>query len=408
MRRSFYSQLEGGGSGVVDVEAQVGDTLLEEEQDTGNPSWANLRAKILSFTRNRSKSPNGRSPGSRSPTARSPAALSPRSRSPTICRSPIARSPTSRSPILRSPTGPSPSRSPTNKSPPLRSPTQRYPPPLAFNKRGSYSRGSSRESWGSRDSPNSSQESAEPQGAIRNSGSKVKRCLKKAFSLNLEAGEGLEGTELESPGAGATGGRKVKLKIRSSPVEQVMELTQLEEEAGAAEAARRTRKWSYHGIASPTSPVETPKRHSFSTGSGDRAGIVVTNNDLASLLTAPNHLTPPGSAGLPEPEPLEPAPPPRARGRSQSIAVCSDAVQSEADGPQAPITIRRTDCDHVSVPMAPLESTVEEEEEPGWESSGANIDPSLLGSVIEQFLKTTRDEEDVGEVTSALTSLQVK
>lgn len=268
----------------------------------------------------------------------------------------------------------------------------------------------------------------------RNSASKVKRCLKKAFSLSLEGQEGLEnGADLGSPvgGTGVQGGRKVQLKIRSSPVEQVMEMTQMEEEESAAAASRRARKWSYHGTASPSSPVEAPKRHSFSTVS-DRAGIVVTNNDLVSLLGPTHRLTPPG---VPVPEDVPPAPPslpnPRARGRSQSIAVCWDnqpnlasGIKADGDGPQAPITIRRTDCDYIAAPLlsqSALEAPEEEEEADEddkdstelkrkllWDSSGSTIDASLLGSVIEQYLKTNKDDEEVGEVSSALTGLQVK
>lgn len=206
----------------------------------------------------------------------------------------------------------------------------------------------------------------------------------------------------------------------------------MEEEESAAAAARRTRKWSYHGTASPSSPVEAPKRHSFSTMS-DRAGIVVTNNDLVSLLGATHRLTPPG---VPVPEDVPPVPPiqpnPRARGRSQSIAVCWDnqqnqanGVKGEGDGPQAPVTIRRTDCDYIAAPLLSQTSALEapEEEEEAdeddkdsddlkkkllWDSSGSTIDASLLGSVIEQYLKTTKDDEDVDEVSSSLTGLQVK
>lgn len=278
-------------------------------------------------------------------------------------------------------------------------------------------------------------ELADPQQARRNSASKVKRCLKKAFSLNLEGEDGDEVEDPESPvGAAVTpGGRKVKLKLRSSPVEQVMEMTQLEEEESAVAAARRTRKWSYQGTGSPASPVEAPKRHSFSTVS-DRAGIVVSNNDLVSLLKPTHRLTPPG---LPVPEDAPPVPPvapnPRARGRSQSIAACWDNQQNatngnkpEGDGPQVPITIRRTDCDYVSAPLlAQTSSGLEapEEEDEGdenekdgddqeskllWDSSGSTIDAGLLGSVIEQFLKTTKEEDDVGDVTSSMTGLQVK
>ncbi|XP_042231381.1 cyclin-dependent kinase 12-like [Homarus americanus] len=446
MRRSSYSLLDQNPPPPsVDCEAQAGDALLTPEEETNMPSWTNLRAKILSFTRGRSKSPTLKSPGSRSPTCRSPTARSPAlrspankspaSRSPTTCRSPGSKSPTARSPCSRSPTIQSPNRSPTNKSPPLRSPTQRWAPPPSLNKRGSFSRGSSRESRGSLVSPTGVVEFIEGQPIRRNSGSKVKRCLKKAFSLNL--GEGVEdGGELESPVGGVVGvpgGRKVKLKIRSSPVEQVMEMTQWEEdEENAVAAARRTRKWSYHGTATPSSPVEAPKRHSFSTVS-DRAGIVVTNNDLVSLLGTTHRLTPPGRP-LPEDVPPEPPslPNPRARGRSQSIAVCWDNQQNptsgakpDGDGPKVPITIRRTDCDYVALPLLSQncsaletpeeEDEVEENEKDGedkegklpWDSSGSTIDAGLLGSVIEQYLKTPKDD-DVGEVASSLTGLQVK
>ncbi|XP_071542486.1 uncharacterized protein [Panulirus ornatus] len=445
MRRASYSLLDQNPPPPVDCEAQPGDALLTPEEEPDIPSWANLRAKILSFTRGRSKSPTLKSPGSRSPTCRSPtgrspASRSPANRSPTVrsptasSKSPASKSPTSRSPSVRSPTSQSPNRSPTNKSPPLRSPTQRWPPTQGFNKRGSFSRGSSRESRGSWESPTGVLEFTDPQQARRNSGSKVKRCLKKAFSLSLEGQEGEDVEDLGSP-VGVTvapGGRKVKLKLRSSPVEQVMEMTQLEEEESAVAAARRARKWSYHGTASPVSPVEAPKRHSFSTVS-DRAGIVVSNNDLVSLLKPTHRLTPPG---LPVPEDAPPVPPtlpnPRARGRSQSIAVCWDNQQNQTnsakpdgDGPQVPITIRRTDCDYIAAPLlaqnnpgleAPEEEDEDENDKDGdepeskllWDSSGSTIDAGLLGSVIEQYLKTTKEEDDVGDVTSSLTGLQVK
>nr|XP_053655918.1 neurofilament medium polypeptide-like [Cherax quadricarinatus] len=426
----------------MDCEGQPGDALLSPEEESDIPTWATLRAKILSFTRGRCKSPILKSPGSRSPTCRSPTARSPVSRSPTTrspvsrspttCRSPVSKSPICRSPSSRSPTSQSPNRSPTNKSPPLKSPTQRWAPSLALSKRSSFSRGSSRESRGSRESPTGVVDFLENQPARRNSGSKVKRCLKKAFSLNLGEEEE-DGVDVESPvGApGASGGRKVKLKIRSSPVEQVMEMTQWEEEdeERAAAGARRPRKSSYHGSTTPTSPVEAPKRHSFSTAS-DRAGIVVTNNDLVSLLGTTHRLTPPG---LPVPVDAPPVPPdlpnPRARGRSQSIAACWDNQknstgdgQAEDNGPQVPITIRRTDCDYIALPLlaqssSTLEAPEEEDEEDKegedqeskllWDSSGSTIDAGLLGSVIEQYLKTSK-EDDVGEVSSALTGLQVK
>nr|XP_045619751.1 serine/arginine repetitive matrix protein 2-like [Procambarus clarkii] len=440
MRRTSYFLLDQTPPPCVEGDAQPGDSLLSSEEESDIPTWSALRAKILSFTRGRSKSPTLKSPGSRSPTCRSPTTRSPASRSPTnrsptarspiACKSPVSKSPTTRSPSARSPTCQSPNRSPTNKSPPLKSPTQRWAPSLALSKRGSFSRGSSRESRGSRESPTGVADFMEGQPARRNSGSKVKRCLKKAFSLSL--GEDGEDTgELESPG-GTPGGRKVKLKIRSSPVDQVIEMTQWdeeEEEKNVVAAARRPRKSSYHGSTTPTSPVEAPKRHSFSTGS-DRAGIVVTNNDLVSLLGPSHRLTPPG---LPLPEDVPPAPPslpnPRARGRSQSIAVCWDNQQNstdgdkpESDGPQVPITIRRTDCDYIALPLltqnTSLEAPEEEDEEEDkdgddqekkllWDSSGSTIDAGLLGSVIEQYLKTSKEDE-VGEVASALTGLQVK
>nr|XP_027232957.1 cyclin-dependent kinase 12-like [Penaeus vannamei] len=453
MRRASYSPLEQNPP-QGDYE-EPGDALLTPEEEPEAPSWANFRARILSFTRGRSKSPTLKSPGSKSPTCRSPTGRSPMSRSP-ASRSPSSRSPTSnrspaRSPSSRSPTCQSPvNRSPTSKSPPLRSPTQRWAPtPLAL-KRGSFSRGSSRESRGSRESPTGALEPIDTPPSRRNSASKVKRCLKKAFSLNLEGAEVDDGGEIGSPVAGAAAlagegqgggrsrgrrggrGRMVKLKIRSSPVEQVLEMTQLEDDERTAAAARRARKWSYHGTATPASPVEAPKRHSFSTGT-DRSGIVVTNNDLVSLLGPTHRLTPPG---LPVPEALPAGlpimPNPRARGRSQSIAVCWDAKQNassggdgDADGPQVPITIRRTDCDYVAAPLVGQAGTLEapeEEDEAGeeadkgevdesklqWDSSGSTIDAGLLGSAIEKYLKTSRDVDSGGSVASALTGLQVK
>ncbi|XP_064095490.1 serine/arginine repetitive matrix protein 2-like [Macrobrachium nipponense] len=439
MRRASYSPLDQNPPFVADPDGQGTAGSISPDEEKEAPSWANFRQRILSFTRGRSKSPTSRSPGSkspcRSPTRRSPASRSPASRSPTsrspASRSPASKSPTSRSPSSRSPTCQSPNRSPTSKSPPLRSPTKHWSPvaPLALTKRGSFSRGSSRESRGSRESPTggAAAEFAEVSQVRRNSGSKVKRCLKKAFSLNLEGGEVEDTGELGSPiaaaGAVGTGGRKVKLKIRSSPVEQVLEMTQLEDEESQAAALNRARKWSYHGTATPASPVEAPKRHSFSTGTG-RSGIVVTNNDLASLLGPTHRLTPPG---VPLPEDVVPMPPPlpnpRARGRSQSIAYCWDVQQNPAAGAKpesgVPITIRRTDCDHIAA--SSLDYTEEEEEagedsekevdEEGkllWDSSGSTIDASLLGSVIESFLKTSKEDEASGSVTSSLKGLQVK
>lgn len=460
MRRASYSPLEQNPPPPQGDCEEPGDALLTPEDEQDAPSWANFRARILSFTRGRSKSPTLKSPGSKSPTCRSPTGRSPMSRSP-ASRSPSSRSPTSgrspnRSPSSRSPTCQSPvNRSPTSKSPPLRSPTQRWAPtPLAL-KRGSFSRGSSRESRGSRESPTGALEPIDTPPSRRNSASKVKRCLKKAFSLNLEGAEVDDSGEMASPvagaaalaggggaggagvpggpgGGGGAGGRMVKLKIRSSPVEQVLEMTQLEDDERTAAAARRARKWSYHGTATPASPVEAPKRHSFSTGT-DRSGIVVTNNDLVSLLGPTHRLTPPG---LPVPEALPAGlpimPNPRARGRSQSIAVCWDAEQNASSGgdgaadvPQVPITIRRTDCDYVAAPLvgnAGALEAPEEEDEAGeehdkgevdegklqWDSSGSTIDAGLLGSAIEKYLKTSRDVDSGGSVASALAGLQVK
>merc|ERR1712113_389407 len=125
--------------------------------------------------------------------------------------------------------------------------------------------------------------------------------LKKAFSLTLDQEDipydlsiDVQDNQPFVPSSSNNSGRKVKLKIKSSPVEQVVEMTKLEDEDIAiAAAAKCARKWSYHGTTNPVSPVEAPKRHSFSTAPG-KSGIVVSNNDLVSLLGPKHCLTPPG------------------------------------------------------------------------------------------------------------------
>lgn len=173
-----------------------------------------------------------------------------------------------------------------------------------------------------------------------------------------------------------------------------------------AEAALRPRKWSYHGTASPSTPVEAPKRHSFSTASDHKSGIVVSNNDLAKLLGQNKLLLP--SLPLRDMAPLPISSNTKARGRSQSIAVCAQsnkllAGKGASNEPIAPVTIRTIDCDHLASIKAydSIESQKEEEEEDPdkvqWDSSGSTVDVNLLGSMIEKYLKTTAQEENDNE-----------
>ncbi|MPC66981.1 hypothetical protein E2C01_061140 [Portunus trituberculatus] len=366
------------------------------------PTWSSLRAKILSFTKGRGKTHGvTRTPSEkRPPPLRSPGPRSPTSRGP--------RSPTSRSPTSRSPT-----RSPTAKTPPVKSPTQRFAPPGLLT-RVPLTRPMPREAA---PAPPEASEGMAGRRAL------MRRCLKKAFSLNLEVGEG---GEAAGSGGGGGGGRKVQLKLKGGPGEQVVELTHLDEDEAEGAAGR---KWSFQGGSVPGSPVEVeaPKRHhSFSSAGSEKeagqAGIVVSSTELAGLLGPRRHLSPPGA---PSPPPTPPSAGVPRRGRSQSIAACWDNNQqggtgAGAGGPQAPITIRRTDCDYESAPRsAPLEAPREEEgeeEEEGrgglpWEASrGCGLDASLLGSAIEHFLKTTRSEEQEGLVPTAAPAagLQVK
>ncbi|XP_050700045.1 translation initiation factor IF-2-like [Eriocheir sinensis] len=396
MRRAAHSPMEGS------LPPLLGPALLPAARDA--PSWSSLRAKILSFTRGRSKSPAAApdTGGSRSPSMpRLPSLRSPTPRSPT------ARSP--RSPTSRSPLGPSPCRSPTNKSPPSKSPTSRFAPPGVLS-RGALPRPAPREV--------SSPASEQPEG-LAGRRALMRRCLKKAFSLNLEggltSGGGGEVGGGGGGGGGGAGGRKVQLKVRGSPGEQVVELTQLDEDddetaaaMAAAVGARRARKYSYQGNDStPGSPVEatTPKRHSFSSGGGEgegRAGIIVTSSELAGLLGPRRHLSPPGTAPPKDKSPTPPSSAVPRRGRSQSIAACWDqqgqgGAGAGGGGPQAPITIRRTDCDYEAAAprSAPLEAPREEEgEEEAWDgAAGLALDPGLLGSAIEHFLKAAHGED---------------
>lgn len=436
-----------------------------ERRKREGPTWEAFRSRIFTFARTRAQEFTGArspifgssrspvtTPTSRSPSMRSPASTSPASRSPAN-RSPASRSPASRSPSSRSPASRSPARSPSRTSsvrtpvqspvtPLFRSPSSSSPPSnISFQmpkRRGS--RGS-RESLSGPETPSSTKTvSRRDSPTIETpSGVKGKRGRLRTFSLSLEGSEpgSVCSSSLESPCTPSSAtGRKVQLKIRSnsqagaqvevgrraSGENQMFDLSQMDDEMNMEAAANRPRKWSYHGTASPSTPVDIPKRHSFSTGSeqphcnsGTLSGIVVSNSDLLSLMQPSQLLALPGLADLKQFRTVMPrAPPtcPKPRGRSQSIAVCAQSaplLPLKIDS-GAPI-IRTTDCDHEAsflARTATLEDHAEEESEHEgsldiedktadkliWDSSGSTVDVGLLGSVIESYLKTSTDDDD--------------
>ena len=467
MRRSSCSAVEQQNTRILMRDSPAETMIAMENEQREAPTWAAFRSKMLNFTRKISgnpgyMSPGHMSPGSWSPGTQSPSIRSPTNRSPTN-RSPASRSPGSKSPTrwmpslnLRSPTGSgsSPSiRSPASGiSTPIRSPTQPYQrnspisqrnsptqhqksSPTQTSQRGSVMsrRGSYVKS--SRESFSTSGEGENPPGLnSKSSGNKKKlnKVLKRGLSLEgpedwnnsnenntTPSGSGSPGTPV--------GGRKVKLKLRGSPVEQLLEMTHIDDALSMALASRRPRQGSYHGTTTtPMTAVEQPKRHSFSTSSGT-TGIVVSNTDLEFLIRGQNRLTLPGI-----PLPGSQAPPtqsnPKVRGRSQSIAACAHSVAPDTStipgipgmGPM-PITIRRTDCDYIAANKT-LEDQEEEEEETNeeellkaeeakkkliWDSSGSTVDVGLLGSAIEKYLKTS-NQDDENELSVPGTRLQVK
>lgn len=431
-----------------------------EKRKKEGPKWEAFRSRIFSFARTSNqgissilgvrsptgtplaRSPSGTSPSSRSRTSRSPASRS------TTSRSPVSRSPASRSPSTRSLASRSPARSPTVRTPvqsPV-TPIHRSPsigsPPTYINISVHKRRGS-RDSRESLSGPETTPTSIKPQTRRESptletpSGPKGRRGRLRTFSLSLDGSEtGSPNSSLDSPSTpSASGGRKAQIKIRGNssgqtpsgsatgrgaPEQQIMEMSQFDDERYMEAAASRPRKWSYHGTASPTTPVDIPKRHSFSTGSeqphgieGTMSGIVVSNSDLLSLLQPSQLLALPGLADLKQFRTVMPrAPPscPKPRGRSQSIAVCAQSaplLPLKADG--API-IRTTDCDHEASVLArtsTLEDQAEESDADGsldiddqridkliWDSSGSTVDVGLLGSVIESYLKTSTEDDN--------------
>ena len=464
-RRASCSAVDHHHSQVRTKENAAETVIAMEKIENGNreaPTWAAFRGKFFSLAKYMNKSPpipgmmspGSRSPGSRSPSNRSPTNRSPQSRSP-ASRSPGSRSPTRRTPSLnlKSPTGCPPSmRSPTSGvSTPIRSPTQPYQrsspiprvsptsqaqknSPTQTSQRGNVAsrRGSYKKS--SKETFSSSGEAENPPSAMKPAviGKKIRKGLKKGLSLdspeewNPHEATGTP-TGSGSPGT-PSGGRKVKLKIRGSPVEQLLEMTHLDDAWSLALAARKPRTGSYHGTTStPSSEVEAPKRHSFSSVSGN-SGIVVSNNDLEFLLRGKNTLTLPGLPSTPAP--LIPTQTnPKVRGRSQSIAACAHSMQPDltSGNPIMGPIIRRTDCDYVSASgITTLEDQEEEEEENEegdsenkeegesnlqkklvWDSSGSTVDVGLLGSAIEKYLKTSNQNVD-DELRPPISSLQVK
>ncbi|KAL7638903.1 UNVERIFIED_CONTAM: hypothetical protein RMT77_010437 [Armadillidium vulgare] len=406
-----------------------------EGQEAEAPIWGAFRQKIFSFVRSRSRSPTNRSPGSKSPGSKSPTGFkSPFSVTPTN-RSPSSKSPSSRSPANKSPTRRSPSvRSPTSISPkssPSGTPPLKSPPPsgmacssiaqasaasaaaaaavaaaataaaTAAARRNSFSK-SSRESRSSSGEAEYLFVTSQRRSSVV-AGHSMKKglglSLKKESNDSFDSGTGTPGTG--SPGTPLGGRRKSKLK--GSPSD-FLDFQKMDDDLRFAEALLRPRKWSYHGTASPSAPVETPKRHSFSTASDHKSGIVVSNNDLAKLLGQNRLLLP----GLPfDMAPLPVLPNPKARGRSQSIAVCAQSIKplsdkSSKNEPIAPITIRTTDCDHMASLQAhdSMDSQRDEEEDDDpekllWDSSGSTVNVNLLGSVIEKYLKTREGDEDI-------------
>ncbi|KAF2369221.1 hypothetical protein FHG87_000022 [Trinorchestia longiramus] len=479
MRRMSCSAVEGPRGGRCETR------LVEiERRKKEGPTWEAFRSRIFSFARSstqglvglrspvlRSSRSPATTPTSRSPSMRSPASTSPASRSPAN-RSPSSRSPASRSPSTRSPASRSPARSPsrasTSKTPvqspvtPLHRSPSSCSPPTNINFQNPKRRGSrgSRESLSGPDTPTSVKTIPRKDSPTLEtpSGVKAKRGRLRTFSLSLEGSEpGSINSSLDSPSTpSCSSGRKAQLKIRSNSqtgpqmesgrrmsIEQnSFELSQIDDEINMEVAAQRPRKWSYHGTASPSTPVDMPKRHSFSTGSeqphgnsGTMSGIVVSNSDLLSLMQPSQLLALPGLADLKQFRTVMPrAPPanPKPRGRSQSIAVCAlSAPLLPLQSVGGPPIIRTTDCDHeasVLARSATLEDQDEESEQEGtpdatdktaeklvWDSSGSTVDVGLLGSVIESYLKiSTEDEsqatkkESSGGLTPACSRLQVK
>ncbi|XP_018027324.1 uncharacterized protein DKFZp434B061-like [Hyalella azteca] len=483
MRRMSCSAVEGPRGGRCETR------LVEvERRKREGPTWEAFRSRIFSFARSRTQAlagfgtpvlgarspattPTSRSPSMRSPASTSPANRSPANRSPAN-RSPANRSPASRSPSSRSPASRSPARSPSRSSlvrTPAQSPVtpmHRSPssgsPPTHINFQQQKRRGSrgSRESLSGPDTPTTAMTITRKDSPTVETpvGVKAKRGRLRTFSLSLEGSEpGSINSSLDSPSTpSGSSGRRAQLKIRSNSqagpqIESsrrmsgdlsILELSQMDDEANMEAAANRPRKWSYHGTASPSTPVDMPKRHSFSTGSeqphgnsGTMSGIVVSNSDLLSLMQPSQLLALPGLADLKQFRTVMPrAPPtvPKPRGRSQSIAVCALSapllpLQSESGS----IIIRTTDCDHeasVLARTATLEDYPEENEQDGaqdmdedfkdklvWDSAGSTVDVGLLGSVIESYLKISSEDdnqdskkEDGANLTPSCGRLQVK
>ena len=450
MRRMSCSAVEGPKGSRCETK------LVEvEKRKREGPTWEAFRSRIFSFAQARSREfTNNRAlilgqrspvstPTSRSPSVRSPASGSPASRSPS-CRSPASRSPASRSPQshspARSPTRASAVRTPIQSpvTPLQRSPSGGFPPISNINFQAQKRRGSkgSKESLSGSDTPTGVKPICRRDSPTIETptGPKGRRGRLRTFSLSFEGSEpGSMNSSLDSPSTpGTSAGRKVQLKMkandnipgrRGSPDQHLMELSQIDDEKNMEAAAQRPRKWSYHGTASPSTPVDIPKRHSFSTGteqphgnSGTMSGIVVSNSDLLSLLQPSQLLALPGLSDLKQFRTVMQKPPPacpKPRGRSQSIAVCAQSaplMQPNAGGVDGAPIIRTTDCDHeasVLARTATLEEQPEEVEEVVieleekssqdklvWDSkAGSTVDVGILGSVIETYLKTSTEED---------------